>query len=247
MNVMTAHTSSPRVRPSLAHARRVALWLLSGWSASLGLACGGSQADTPTTAAKALGQGPFTEPGDPRCDATVRGREFSEFDTSGDDVPDVRKVYMRVGDTSGSRLVMICRQADVNHDGKRDVVRLYDDDGRPTREEADRNFDGKIDQVTQFQTGEIAVNELDNDFDGAIDTKIYYDKGQPIRAERDLRRRSTEGQWKPDRWEYFSAGKLVRMGTDMDGDSRVDHWDRDMVWKREQDAAKAQSAPENAD
>jgi hypothetical protein len=179
---------------------------------------------------------------DPHCDATEPGREFAEFDTSGDDVADVRKVFLHVGDAAISkRLVMICRQADVNHDRRKDVTRIYDDDGRSLREFADRNFDGKVDEITHFQNEDIVLRELDGDFDGRLDAKIYYTSGLPTRAERDLRGRSTENQWRPDRWEYFENGKLVRMGTDVDGDMRVDHWDRDLLWTKAQDKAKAQA------
>jgi len=180
--------------------------------------------------------------GDPRCDSTLKGREFSEYDTSGDDIPDVRKVFVRIGDANTSRLVLICREADVNHDGIKDVVRIYDDDGRPIREDADRNFDRKRDLTTIYQSGEIVVQEFDNNFDGRIDTKLFFNNGKPIRAERDLAGRSTESQWRPDRWEYYDGDKMVRMGTDLDGDGKVDHWDRDAAWKKAQDAARAQAA-----
>jgi hypothetical protein len=173
--------------------------------------------------------------GDPRCDATVAEREVSEYDTSGDDVPDVRKVFVRLGDPATSRLVLICREADVNGDGKKDVIRIYDDEGRSLREDVDRNFDGKIDQHTVFQHGQIVVHEYDDNFDGNVDTKIYYDNGKPLRAEKDMAGRSTPEQWRPDRWEYYEDGKTVRMGTDLDGDSRVDRWDRDAAWKKAQD------------
>jgi hypothetical protein len=185
--------------------------------------------------------------GDPRCDGTGKGREIREYDTSGDDLPDVRKVFVRVGEGALSRLVMVCREADVNRDGTKDVARIYDDDGRSLREDSDRNFDGKWDQITHYQSGEIVVQEFDDNFDGKIDSKIYYENGKPLRAERDLKGRSTATQWRPDRWEYFEAGKMVRMGTDLDGDTRVDHWDRDAAWKHAQDAAKAQVAATNAD
>ena len=47
-----------------------------------------------------------------------------------------------------------------------------------------------------------------------------------IRTERDLAGRSTGTEWHPDRWEYFEDGRMVRMGTDLDGDGNVDRWDR---------------------
>jgi hypothetical protein len=209
-------------------------------------ACGGAAAERPRAETarpqRVLAQATLKGADAARCDSTVKGREFSEYDTSGDDVPDVRKVFVRAGDATASRLILICREADVNHDGLIDVIRIYDDDGRPTREDSDRNFDGTVDQVTLYQSGEVVQHEFDNNFDGRVDTKVFYSKGQPVRAERDLTGRSTDTHWLPDRWEYFEGGKLVRMGTDLDGDSRVDRWDRDADWKRAQDAAKAQTA-----
>jgi len=209
------------------------------------LGCGGEAGNVAKTTASdpnAPTQEMLKGSGDPRCDSTLEGREFSEYDTSGDEVPDVRKVFMRVGDANSSRLVLICREADVNHDRIKDVVRIYDDEGRPVREDADRNFDRKFDQTTIYQAGEIVEQSFDNDFDGRTDTKVFFNRGAPMRAERDLAGRSTADTWHPDRWEYFEGGKMVRMGTDTDGDSRVDHWDRDAAWKRAQEAAQAQSA-----
>jgi hypothetical protein len=207
--------------------------------------CASSQANA-TAKQLADAQASLQGSGDPRCNATSKGREVSEYDTSGDGVPDVRKVFVRIGDGGTSRLVMICREADVNRDRKKDVARIYDDEGRSLREDSDRNFDGKTDQVTTYQSGEIVVQEFDDNFDGRIETKVFYDNGKPVRTERDLVGRSTPNQWRPNRWEYFEGGKMVRMGTDMDGDTRVDHWDRDAAWKRAQDAAKA-PAPAPAD
>jgi hypothetical protein len=200
--------------------------------------CGGAGASVELNTAQeaAAKEASLKGTGDPRCDATTSDREVSEYDTSGNDQPDVRKVFVRLGDPSTSRLVLICREADVNGDGKKDVVRIYDDEGRSLREEVDRNFDGKLDQNTVFQNGQIVRNEFDDDFDGRIETKVYYDAGKPSRTERDIQGRSTEAQWRPDRWEYFDNGRTVRMGTDLDGDARVDRWDRDAAWKKAQEA-----------
>ncbi len=177
--------------------------------------------------------------GDARCNSNIAGRETSEYDTSGDGRNDVRKVFASFGEGTTSRLVLICRESDVNFDGTKDVVRYYDDEGRSLREEADRNFDGKMDLITVYQNGEVVRQESDDDHDGKIDTKIFFENGKPLRAERDLTGRSTETQWHPDRWEYYENGRMVRMGTDLDGDQRVDRWDRDMAWKRAEEAANA--------
>jgi hypothetical protein len=181
--------------------------------------------------------------GGERCDSGKPGREAGEYDTTGDGVPDVRKVYLSIGSGAEARLVMICRETDVNGDGKKDVVRYYDDDGRTLREEGDRNFDGRMDQVLVFQDGKVMREELDENYDGKIDSKVFYDNGTPLRAERDLAGRSTATQWKPDRWEYYEEGRMVRMGTDLDGDGRVDRWDRDLTWKSTKDKqAEAEAA-----
>ena len=107
------------------------------------------------------------------------------------------------------------------------MVRLYNDEGRPIREEADRDFDGRIDEVTHFTNGRIVRREVDTSGDGMIDTKIFYEAGNPVRAERDMNARSTAETWQPDRWEYFADGRTVRVGSDLDGDGKVDRWDRD--------------------
>jgi len=161
-----------------------------------------------------------------RCDASQKGREFSEYDTSGDQRADVRKVFVRVGDETLYRLVMICREADLNADGVKDVIRQYDDEGRPLREEADRDFDGKMDVVSYYQHGELLRKEIDSDANGVIDYKVFYEDDKPVRAERDLLGKSTPSIWKASRWEYYEGGKIIRMGTDVDGDGRVDQWDR---------------------
>lgn len=194
------------------------------------VACGGSQSQTQTHTDRPrsmAGQTQTSANAHNRCDATAAHREVSEYDTSGDDRPDVRKVFLEVGNPPLQRLVLICREADLNGDGTKDIVRYYDDEGRPTREEADRNFDGSMDDSTFFENGRVVREELDGNYDGKIDTKIFYDHGQPARAERDMSGRSTTDRWRADRWEYYESGRMVRMGTDVDGDGTVDRWDRD--------------------
>ena len=56
-----------------------------------------------------------------RCQADGPQYEVSEYDTSGDDIPDVRKVFLTVGTGRLARLVLVCREADLNGDGRVDV------------------------------------------------------------------------------------------------------------------------------
>jgi hypothetical protein len=179
-----------------------------------------------------------------RCDGNAQLHEVSEYDTSGDEQPDVRKVFLRVGEGTLARLVLICRESDLNGDGNKDVVRTYSEEGRPLREEADRNFDGRMDELTIFQDGQILRQDFDSSNDGKIDTKIFFDKGKPLRSERDLTGRSSVERWQPDRWEYFEDGRVVRMGTDLDGDGKVDRWDRDVNLRRGPDLSNAPASNE---
>jgi len=171
--------------------------------------------------------------GSSRCDASAPNRDATELDTSGDGRADVRKVRLRLGVGDTARMVLICRETDLNADGKKDVIRYYDDDGQSLREDSDRNFDGRIDNSTAYQHNKIVLQEQDNNFDGAIDSRIYYRDGKPIRAERDTSARSEGNKFRPDRWEYYEDGRLVRMGTDLDGDGTVDRWDRDEAYTEE--------------
>ena len=209
----------------------------------LAYGCGSSQKPAP----KVVGSASTLDlkgVGGERCDASKPGREISEYDTSGDGVPDVRKVFLAIGEDVEERLVMICREADVNGDGRKDVIRYYDDEGRSLREESDRDFDGKMDSALIFQNGKIVLQELDENRDGKVDTKIFLENEKPLRAERDLTGRSTAEVWRPDRWEYYEEGKMVRMGTDLDGDSRVDRWDRDVTHKvQESDIPDPEAVP----
>jgi hypothetical protein len=199
---------------------------LSGVSCLL-LSCARGGATLPNTPTRAIGFAALESgPAGDRCRA-LPGREAVQYDTSGDGRADVRKVYVAINAGIDSRLVLICRESDINGDGRKDVVRYYDDQGRSAREESDRNFDGKLDRALVFRDGQVSLEELDENRDGKMDTKIFFEAGKPSRAERDLDGRSRAGKWHPDRWEYYEGGMMVRMGTDLDGDSRVDRWERD--------------------
>jgi hypothetical protein len=155
----------------------------------------------------------------------------------------VRRVFQRVGDPGVSRLILVCREVDLNGDGIKDIVRFYNDEGRPTREEADRDLDGAVDSITYFANGRIVRRELDTTRDGRVDTKVYFEDGEIVRTERDLSARSSAEQWRPNRWEYFDDGRMVRMGTDVDGDGTVDRWDRDYEWAAQQERVVDGDAP----
>lgn len=195
---------------------------------TLAVAGCGSKSTEPVTSpgrAQTTSGGEVADAG--RCMPDGPGYEVTEYDTSGDTTPDVRKLFKTMGEGSLARLVLVCREADLNGDRRKDIVRLYNDEGRPIREEADRDFDGQIDEITQFTDGRVTLREIDTSGNGLIDTKIFYEAGTPVRAERDTKGQSNVATWQPDRWEYYAEGRTVRIGTDVNGDGKVDRWDRD--------------------
>ena len=226
------------------------LWWIFGLSVGL-LACGGNRTNNrqtrtannaPEQRVSAMRGSELPEDDRGRCTTEGENLEVSEYDTSGDDHPDVRRVFRRIGRRTSARLILICREVDLNGDGIKDVVRHYNDEGRPLREEADRDFDGVTDIILFFQNGRIVRREVDTNHDGRVDQKLFYESGRLIRTERDIAGRSTATSWRPDRWEYFENGRMVRMGTDLDGDGTVDRWDRDAEWHREQQEEQTDDA-----
>lgn len=224
--------------------------ILDKWSVAVmlascyaGMGCGGSaQLDTESgLSGSVMSQPSALDPeqeaadqgsGGRRCDASAANREATEYDTSGDGKPDVRKVYLRIGEGDGKRLVMICRETDLNADARKDVIRYYNDQGESVRENADRNFDGRIDISSAYEKNRLVYQEVDRNFDGGIDARLYYEDAKLVRIERDLAGRSSPGSFRADRWEYYDAGQLTRMGTDLSGDGKVDRWDRDQATAR---------------
>lgn len=158
-----------------------------------------------------------------RCDWQGReDREVNETTAVGAFQPNVRRVYQLVGQGYDRKRVLICREVDTNLDGIKDVVRLYTEKGELQREEADTNYDGRVDSWMSFANGHVVKHELDRNGDGMSDVWKFYNAGKLSRVQRD-----TNYDGKPDVWEIYVQGKLDRIGVDLDFDGRVDRWDRD--------------------
>lgn len=123
----------------------------------------------------------------------------------------------RPGDILKKRPVR--RELDVNGDGKVDLVRTYDDEGRLKTDTIDTDFDGRFDRVLYYRDGLISRREIDADQDGEFEEVRQYIKGELFRVERD-----TTGDGSPDFWMFFKDGMLERAGVDIDGDGVVDDW-----------------------
>lgn len=196
------------------------------------LGCGGSQ--PPHVARRDLTEQPRelegARGGEDRGRCARPGAISQETDTNRDGTHDVRRTYAKIGDDDANRMVLVCREVDLNHDGRKDVIRYYTDDGRPLREEADRDFDGRFDEVAFFENAKIARREQDTNADGRVDTWVYLDRDKPTRAERDI-----NGDGRRDYWEYYLEGHVQRIGIDTNGDGVVDHWDRNAAMERDEE------------
>jgi hypothetical protein len=215
---------------------------------------GGASAGAQAQTAGAAQQKPLKTSADDqsRCDFKGRAdREVVESSGPGAMLPNVRRVFGILGEGDDRRRVLFCREIDTNLDGSKDVVRTYNDKGDAVDEQADSNYDGKVDTWIRFAGGRISKVEMDTDHDGRPDETRYYVKGKLSRVQRDTNR-----DGKADVWEVYAEGQLERMGVDLDFDGHVDRWDRDEIARRQADdkeredeakAAAAQKASDEAD
>ncbi len=158
--------------------------------------------------------------------------EVSETSGPGALRPNVRRVYKTYGEGDSRRKTLVCREIDTNLDGIKDTVRTFNAKGEAMHEEADRDFDGRIDVWITFVDGRMNQEDVDTNNDGKPDVWKFYADGQLQRIRRD---RNFDG--KPDIWEIYSRGRLERVGLDDSYDGHVDRWDRDEQLKYEAEAA----------
>lgn len=162
--------------------------------------------------------------------------QLDALDLNRDGTPDIYNFYAETASTAPDTAVqqpgsgagsftprpLVRKEIDLNHDGHADVIRTYGEAGQLATEEVDLDFDGKIDEISQYQQGRLITRTMDLNNDHVPDVFKYYTaQGQLERIESDR-----NGDGKVDTWEYFEAGVLVRIGHDFDGDTKVDTWER---------------------
>jgi hypothetical protein len=165
--------------------------------------------------------------------------EVSESMGPGAMRPNVRRVFRVFGDTDTRRKALACREIDTNLDGIKDVFRTFNPKGEALREEADRDFDGRIDVWINFVEGRLAEEDVDTNGDGKPDVWKFYVDGQLQRIRTD---RNFDG--KADLWEIYSRGRLERVGHDDTFAGHVERWDRDEQMKYEAEAADRKARDE---
>ena len=201
------------------------------------LGCSGSSTPIDTSMPDAKGPRKRRAGGNDRsmCLSQVKDNnsEVIEAAGRGSEDPNIRRVFQFVGTGEDRHKVLVCREIDTNFDGVKDVVRRYNDAGESLHEEADANYDGRIDTWLTFAKGRLAEVRTDTNHDGNADQWKYYSEGRLARIKRDTNR-----DGRPDVWEIYRDGKLERMGVDIDGDERVDRWNHDTDLKRRAEEAE---------
>jgi hypothetical protein len=192
--------------------RLTLVWAMASLTAVVG--CAETQKPTATG-------GPSNAPTVDRSRCDRAGKREVAYDLNRDRRPDVWKLFVQVREGGQTLEALVCKEADLNFDGRKDYWAYYDEKGNLTLEELDMDFDGKIDFVRVFQQGRLVREEMDTDHDGRIDLWKYYEGDALARLERD-----TKGNGKIDYWEYYEGGVLDRIGLDKDGDGKVDVWER---------------------
>jgi hypothetical protein len=176
--------------------------------------CGGNKASVRGPAGGTQGAADVHQP--------PAGEEHvSAFDLRRTGKPDVWVYTVSTKDATGRPVERrVRKEADLNGDGKVDLVDWYDEGGQVVKETLDLDYDGKVDDTLFFEKGKKVRSEKDLDGDGRVDTWNFYDGAEKlVRKERDVR-----GTGKVDYWEYWEGGTIDRIGEDLDGDGAVDRW-----------------------
>jgi hypothetical protein len=167
------------------------IWLLVVAALFVAVGCGGASGEVSSGKGKGKKGGLGKISSGTRCE-TGSNRE-AMVDLNQDGTPDVRKVYAPTAEGE----MILCREADLNFDGVKDIFIFFDDDGRPKQDEVDLDYDGTIDIVSIYASGKVVKQELDTNSDGMIDRVRILQDEVPTKVEGD-----TDGDGRVDYWEY---------------------------------------------
>lgn len=171
-----------------------------------------------------------------RCDD--KGKQVVSLDANGDGKPDVVKLFVITPGPDGRTVEqLVCKQTDLDFDGKFDLVQYYSPNGEVFMDEYAMTFNGKFNGRTFYQDGKKVRAEKDMDFNGKPDYFEYYEGGKLVRVERDR-----DGNGKIDEWQYYEGGRLDRVGYDTTGSGRADKWERNSEGESETPIAKESGA-----
>ncbi len=184
--------------------------------------CAGSKPPPKQVGAEGVTQ--FAEGADnSRCDYKGRSDRVAVVTKGpGAKHPNIRRVFAVGTDRKDGKRVLRCREVDTNLDGVNDLIRTYNERGEPLGEQADSDYDGRIDTWLTFARGQVVTAEYDRNGDGKADEFKTYSGGTLTRLQRDS---TYDGLL--DTWQVYENGRLNRIGVDLNGDEKVDRWYRD--------------------
>jgi hypothetical protein len=159
----------------------------------------------------------------PKADATLcdtNGKTVVTSSLNKDTKPNVWRIYA-TDDEGGTKVeYQTCFQADWDHDGHKDWVVAFNRKGNRIWEKADIGGRGQFDLAVIYdpKTGTRTEADRSTNFDGKFDVKELYDSaGQLVTIERDR-----NGDGKPDYWEQYKDGVLIAILYDDDFDGKID-------------------------
>lgn len=150
----------------------------------------------------------------------VDGLPSKTYDINGDNKPDIWEYYKKVEKDGKQVDVTVRKEFDLNHDGKVDMVKVFNEKGEVIKEMIDFDFDGRFDTTNFYEKSQLVRQEMDLNWDGKPDIVKYFEKGKITRKEI-----STKIDGKMDYFEYYDdKGSIDRIGIDKNGDGEVDQW-----------------------
>ncbi len=115
----------------------------------------------------------------------------------------------------------VCRIVDLNLDGYPDSFIYYEADGKTERRrESDFDRDGRVDEISISERGQLTLKLRETNFDNKIDTWDYYEGGRLTKRERD-----TDGDGIIDQWWTFNNPtnpKCAVVASDRNADGKPD-------------------------
>jgi len=145
-------------------------------------------------------------------------------DVSLDGQPDVWGYYKEIPDPGNPKIltkVLVKKEADLNFDGRKDILREFDDEGVLRREEVDLDFDGKLDEIVVYEKGILKQKQIFRTGSSRPFIWKFFEEGKMSRMDRD-----DNSDGRADYCELWYAGeKLSKRGWDKDGNGECDYWE----------------------
>jgi len=147
---------------------------------------------------------------------------LERYDLNADGAADLEKVFFSYQNAQKENVKILReKRLDLDYNGTFDIITKYDSNNRKISEKVNLDFDGKFDAENIYNNGKLVEQRLSPGFDGKLTVWNFYgEKGELIKKARD-----TSKDGRPDTWEYYADGKLVRIGYDKDGDGRPEYFE----------------------